>query len=65
MIVVIDRFEGETAVVELPDQTKLCVPKALFFNCRKGDAVEILRNEAETKRRKQIAQQKLASLFEK
>ena len=65
MIVMIDRFEGETAVVELPDQTKLSLPRVLFPDCREGDAVEILRNETETRRREKIVEEKLASLFQK
>ena len=41
MRIIIDRFEEEFAVAELPDQTMLNVPKALFENAREGDAVEI------------------------
>ncbi|MBQ3416736.1 MAG: DUF3006 domain-containing protein [Ruminococcus sp.] len=41
MRVIIDRFEEEFAVVELPDQTMLHVPKALFENAHEGDAAEI------------------------
>ena len=39
--VIIDRFEEEFAVAELPDKSMLSVPKALFDGAEEGDAVEI------------------------
>ena len=40
MRVIIDRFEGNIAVVELEEQM-LNVPRALFPGAKEGDAVEI------------------------
>lgn len=41
MRVIIDRFEEELAVAELPDGSMLNVPRALFDGAKEGDAVEI------------------------
>ena len=41
MRVIIDRFEEDTAVVEMPDGSMLNVPKALFDGAKEGDAAEI------------------------
>lgn len=40
MRVIIDRFEGDIAVVELQERT-LNVPRALFPDAHEGDTVEI------------------------
>ncbi len=40
MRIIIDRFEGDIAVVEL-DNEMLNVPRGLFPGAREGDAVEI------------------------
>ena len=40
MRVIIDRFEGDIAVVELDGET-LNVPRALFPDAREGDTVEL------------------------
>ena len=41
MRVIIDRFEEDFAVAELPDGTMLNVPRVLFDGAREGDAAEI------------------------
>ena len=41
MKIIIDRFEGDFAVAELPDKRMLNVPKALFEGAKEGDAAEI------------------------
>lgn len=55
MQVVIDRFEGEYAVVELPDGTTAHISKSLLPNAHEGDVVDVVVNKAETgKREKKI-----------
>ncbi len=60
MKVIIDRFEGDFAVVELPSGATCDVPRALFPGAREGDAVSILVDEGETNRRKE----KIAKLMD-
>ena len=52
MRVVIDRFEGEYAVVELPDRTMVNIPSALLDGAREGDVVEIRIDLKETEKRR-------------
>jgi hypothetical protein len=48
--VVIDRFEGDFAVVELPDRNMIDVPKALFPDeAVEGEIIEIRIDREETK----------------
>ena len=65
MTVIIDRFEGDFAVVEMPDKTFLNVPKALFSGLSEGDAVKIEKDSDETEKRKRNAQKAFSSLFKK
>jgi c-di-GMP-related signal transduction protein len=51
MKVTIDRFEGNFAVVELPDQTMLDVPKLLFPNAVESDVIDITIDKNETNER--------------
>ena len=41
MIITIDRFEGELAVIELPDGNIINAPKELFYDACEGDKFEI------------------------
>lgn len=52
MKVIIDRFEGEYAVVELPDRTMETLPKRLLDpGIREGDVLEIRPLPEETRER--------------
>ena len=51
MKVTIDRFEGNFAVVELPDQTMINVPKLLFPNAVESDVIDITIDKNETNER--------------
>ncbi|MGI6668081.1 MAG: DUF3006 domain-containing protein [Acetivibrionales bacterium] len=51
MKVTIDRFEGEYAVVELPDRTMVNMPKVLVPGAREGDIISISINADETAKR--------------
>ncbi|MDR0406434.1 MAG: DUF3006 domain-containing protein [Clostridiales bacterium] len=48
MKVIIDRFEGGFAVVELPDKTMANLPLALVPNAKEGDVVSIEIDARET-----------------
>ena len=52
MQVIIDRFEGKFAVVELPNKEMIDVPKILFPDAKSGDVIDITINKKETEKRK-------------
>ena len=52
MNVIIDRFEGDFAVVELPDLSMVNLPIALVPGAKEGDVVKIIICENETDERK-------------
>ena len=52
MKVIIDRFEGEFAVVELAIGKTINVPKELFTNAKEGDVFRIEFDKSETESRK-------------
>lgn len=51
MRVIIDRFEGDFAVVEMEDMTFADVPKSLFPDAAEGAVYDITRNVTEEKKR--------------
>lgn len=51
MKVIIDRFEGEYAVAELPDKSFVNLPKVLVPDAKEGDVISITVEEGETKAR--------------
>jgi hypothetical protein len=53
MKVIIDRFEGDYAVVELPDRTMANLPKTVLPGGKEGDTVEIKVCPADTAGTKQ------------
>lgn len=52
MRVIIDRFEGDYAIVELPDGTFADMPKVLLEDASEQDVIEILVDRDETAKRK-------------
>jgi hypothetical protein len=55
MKVIIDRFEAEYAVVELPDRSMATLAKVLLPGAAEGDVVEIsIDKDATSKRKKRI-----------
>ena len=52
MDVIIDRFEGDFAVIELPDRTIVNVPRILLPDASEGDVVSIHVNKAATEERR-------------
>lgn len=63
MKVIIDRFEGEYAVVEIDVGNCVDVPKVLFPNAKEGDVVEIKIDYEETKKRKKHVEKLIKNIF--
>lgn len=65
MKVTIDRFEGEFAVVELPDRSMVNMPKVLLpENSNEGNVIEIKIDEAATKREKDSIRKLMDEVWE-
>ncbi len=63
MKVIIDRFEGDFAVVEIENGKVINIPKILFPDACEGDIVEITINKEETDRRKKHIQDLINKTF--
>lgn len=61
--VIIDRFEGDFAVVELDDLSMVNVPRILFKGANEGDVVDIIINNEETSKRKNNINKIMDDLF--
>ena len=64
MKVIIDRFEGDFAVVETCDKSMVNLPKSLVPGSREGDVISIIIDEEETKKRKDNIQKMMNDLWE-
>ncbi|MDD6489259.1 MAG: DUF3006 domain-containing protein [Clostridia bacterium] len=64
MRVIIDRFEGEYAVVETDDGNFVNLPKILVPDAHEGDVVDIIINREETEKRSENIQNLMNDLFE-
>ena len=64
MKVIIDRFEGEFAVVEIETGKCINIPKILIPNSKEGDVVNIGIDEKETEDRKKYIQDLMNNVFE-
>ena len=68
MQIIIDRFEGEFAVVEYENKDKkLCfvnIPKVIIPGATEGDVIDITINKDETKKREKNIKNLMDSLFE-
>lgn len=65
MIVIIDRFEDEFAVVELENREMINMPRKLVpVDAQEGDLLEILISQEETKKRKDNIKNLIDELFE-
>lgn len=64
MKVIIDRFEGEYAVVEIEVGKYVNVPKVLLPNAKEGDIVKIEIDKEETEERKKYIQKLMNNVFE-
>lgn len=63
MRVIIDRFEGDYAVVELDDLSIVNVPKSLFKGAKEGDIIDIIINKEESDKRKGSINKLIDNLF--
>ncbi len=63
MKVVIDRFEGKTAVVELPDGSRAKLPRVLVPDAREGDVITITVDPVERAKREQAVEELMNDLF--
>lgn len=64
MQVIIDRFEGEYAVVETDSGNFVNLPKILIPDAHEGDVVDIIINTEETSKRSENIQNLMDDLFE-
>jgi hypothetical protein len=64
MQVIIDRFEGEYAVVEMDLGQYTNIPKILLPNTKEGDVVKIEIDKSETEQRKKNIQELMNNIFE-
>lgn len=63
MEVIIDRFEGEYAVVEIDKDTFVNLPKVLVPSAKEGDVVKIIVDHDTTKKRKEHISDLMDNLF--
>lgn len=64
MKVIIDRFEGNYAVVEIDVGKFVNIPKVLLPNAKEGDVIKIEKDKKETKSRKKNIQKLINEVFE-
>lgn len=64
MKVIIDRFEGEYAVVEIEVGKCVNIPKTLVPNAQEGDVIKIEVDKQETIERKKHIQELMSNVFE-
>ena len=63
MKVIIDRFEGDYAIVELDEWKILELPKELIPEAEEGDVINIEILKEETNKRKEQIKNKMNQLF--
>lgn len=64
MDVIVDRIEGDYAVVEI-EKGKMCnLPIELVPNVKEGDVVSIIINKSKTDERKKTIEELMNSVFE-
>lgn len=65
MKVIIDRFEGDYAVVELENRSMADLPQILIpLEAKEGDTLEIIIDQNETRRRKKRIERLTEGLWE-
>lgn len=63
MEVIIDRFEGDYAVVEIAKGKLINMPKVLVPNAQEGDVIKIIIDKEKTKKRKEQVKELVNDLF--
>lgn len=61
---IIDRFEENSAVIELSNGETCNIPKILIPDAKEGDVFDIIFNKEETLKRKDNISKKFNSLFD-
>ncbi|WKV08157.1 DUF3006 domain-containing protein [Thermoanaerobacterium sp. CMT5567-10] len=64
MKVIIDRFEGDFAVVEMPNRKMVNLPKVLVPDAHEGDVIDISIDKKETKNRSDKISRMMEDLWE-
>lgn len=64
MKLIIDRFEGDFAVVETKDKLMVNLPISLIPGAKEGDVISIIIDEEETQKRKDNIQKLMDELWE-
>ena len=64
MKIIIDRFEGDYAVVEINKQKFVNIPKVLLKNAKEGDIISINIEKSETEKQKSKIENLMEDLFE-
>ncbi len=64
MQVIIDRFEGAYAIVELPDKTMANIPKTLLPDAKEGDVINITVDKNATEKRRKDIQSLMNDVWE-
>lgn len=64
MKVIIDRFEGEYAIVEIEVGKIISLPKILVPNAKEGDVIKIEIDKEETEKRKNTVIELMKQVFE-
>lgn len=64
MKIIIDRFEGDFAVVETEDKVMVNLPITLIPGAKEGDVISITIDEVETQQRKDKILKKMDDLWE-
>lgn len=64
MLVIIDRFEGDYAVVEITPDNFVNIPKVLVKDAKEGDVIRIEVDQKETSKRKEKINNLMNQVFE-
>ena len=64
MKLVIDRFEGDFAVCELPDRTMVNIPKQIFENADCGDIINVTVDKDAIKKQKEKIEKLMDDIWE-
>lgn len=65
MKVIVDRFEGDYAIVEIEIGNYVNIPRVLIPNAQEGDIIKIEIEQIETEERKKHIQNLMNNVFEK
>jgi len=64
MRVIIDRFEGDFAIIEMPNKKFYSLPKSLFPNAKEGTVISIEIDKIETEKRKAVVEKLMDEVWD-